>query len=351
MLENAPRAIRASIRCPEGRGPQIRAERAGAHGCILASMLVRVCSLLVVLVAGRTGSKGTSPANADPLEEARRLFNERGRLAGADFAAAAFARNELPREKRLGLGLFASNSYALTYQGFPEAHPGDPIYLCKALAMLEASEGLATEPKELERHRRLMAARRDVLQKNHPDHRCGGNRTGATDDELLPVPSERGSMDTAAKAPRTASVPVQTTMTTFQGPPPTVARSSPSSFPGHRRTLGMTAVGGTALGLGVLSFAVMGGAVVVREDLRRWAADFGQTWGTEPTPEQEQWLRQGYDKFERADRVAIATGVVGSVMMLTGITMMARGLVLRGRMRVAPELGVGRVAFAMSGRF
>lgn len=309
-------------------------------------MVVRICALVLVFTASPRASAGPAEplqadtGAADPLAEARRLFNERGHLAGAERAASAFTRADLSDEKRLGLALFGANSYALTYQLLPGDPPGDPIYLCKALALLEASEALATQPKEIERHRRLLDARRRTLEKNHPGFHC----VRAENEDASPPPELRASPSPVEPVRQTPG----TIPTTAESIP---VRPAPRPSDLRRRAMTLTTIGGTCLGFGAASLALMGGLLAVQQDLRQQAEIDSAALPSVLSPEQGQLVSHRQQVFERVENLTIATGFVGTVMALTGVTLLARGLVLHGRMRVAPEVRAARAGLVVFGRF
>lgn len=293
---------------------------------------------LLVLV---TASPPTAEAPADPLAAARRTFNEQGPLAGAEAAAAAFPSEELPRETRLRLALFGSNSYALTYQADPEDPPGDPNHLCKALALLAACEQLAETEDEREAHRRLVDTRRGDLAKNHPGHRC----------EHEQAPASEASATTEVPATETAT-PVEPGPPASAPPaPPPAGQPSPETLRLRRRAQVLTALGGTSLGLAVASFAVMGGALARQEGLRQRAEGYHDTTPGVLTSEQSRDVDADRLRYTRLDRVVVATAIVGSVMAITGMSMVVRGTLLKRRLQVAPDVNSDRAALVLSGRF
>lgn len=324
-------------------------------------MIARIGALLVILAASpRAAASAPAEAPTDPLREARRLFNARGPLAGAEYAAAAFPRPDLPRATRLRLGLFASNSYALVYQADPAEPPGDPDYLCRALAMLAAAEKLATEPGELEAHRRLVDERRGALEKNHPGLRC--DHEGEAAGSAVPVaPPEAAPASEPASEPASGPAKVESAVEPTQAVEPAAPVSAPEPAPTvppsssdavlRRRAATWTAIGGASLGLAVVSFAAMGGALARREELRQSADGYYATTPGRLTPEQARVIADEQSSFSRVDRMAVATGVVGGVMAITGIAMVAHGAVLRGRIRLAPDIRPDRAALVLSGRF
>jgi hypothetical protein len=305
-------------------------------------MVARLCPLVLVLAAGPRASAGPAPAvgrTPDPLAEAERVFNERGQQAAAEYAAAESGRADRPRAQRLELALFASNVYATLYQIFPDDPPGDPIYLCHALAMLDASGDLAVTPEDRERHQAHRDIRQATLEQNHPDYRCPEVRAETTaplDGGLMPVPTSPRTVPLARPVPNARR--------------PTEARPvqpSPSTLRLRRRALAWTAIGGVTFGLGVASLAAMGGLLVSRENSRRRAEDHD----TEITPEQRRDAEDEHEAFARAGNLAIAAGVAGSVMAITGLASVIRGTVLRGRLRLVPDVGADRAALVLTGRF
>lgn len=320
--------------------PSERRGRLRASRCILARMTARICAFILLLTASPLASAyaaRTAPPATGPLAEAKKLLNERGQQAAIDHATAAFARADLSRAERFELALFASTTFASMYRLFPDDPPGDPIYLCKALAMLDAAAELAAEPKELERHRKHHDARQRVLERDHPDYRCETPATAGSQDGLMPVPTLPRTKPPPAGSPRTSSPPTDTAV-----------RSSPQTLRLRRRALALTAIGGTALGLGVASLAAMGGALALRRDLHDEIAGLG---AATVSPQEAAAMQRLAGSFRTAERVALATGVVGTVMLLTGVTMVARGSVLTGRLRVTPDLSPARALLTVSGQF
>lgn len=314
--------------------PSERRERQRASGCILARMAAWVCALILLTSAdaGRA-----APRETGPLAEAKKVLNERGQQAAIDHATAAFARADLPRAERFELALFASTTFASMYRLFPDDPPGDPIHLCKALAILDAAAELADEPKELERHRKHRDARQRTLERDHPDYRCEPTAPAGLQDGLMPVPTSPRTTPPPARPPRTTPPPTDTAV-----------RSSPQMLRQRRHALALTAIGGTSLGLGVASLAAMGGALALRRQLHDEIAGLG---AETVSPQEAAAMQRLAGSFRTAERVALATGVVGSVIFITGVTMVARGSVLSGRLRVTPDLSPARALLTVSGQF
>lgn len=253
--------------------------------------------------------------------------------------------------QRLELAFFASSTYATLYQLFPDDPPGDPIYLCRALAMLDVSAGLATQPRDAERHRKHREVRQATLAQNHPDFHCPELHVEAAPAPGgAPVREPTAPPSTAAPVEQTNAPPVPTTTAPIERPSPRpdaqpVRPSSSEHL--RRRVVAWTAVGGITLGLGVASFAVMGGFMSARERSRQRAAGYGP----EITPEERRDVKEEEEDFARAGRLAIAAGVVGGVMAITGLASVIRGTVLRERLRLIPDVGAERAAFVLTGRF
>lgn len=314
--------------------PRRRRRREGASGCILARIVERICALFLLLLASPHASAGapSPPHETGPLAEARRLLNEQGQKAAVDHATAALARTDLPRAERFELALFTSTTLASIYRLFPDDPPGDPIYLCKALTILDAAAELAEDEKEQGRHRKHRDARQRALEQGHPGYRCEATSAGEQDG-LMSVPTVPHTLPRVDVVPRT--MPADTAPTLPQ----------PSRL--RRRALALTAIGGTSLGLGVASLAAMAGALAVRNQLHAKITAAGPTL----TPIEDRAIDEMAGSYRTARQVALVSGVVGSVILLTGVTMVARGSVLSGRIRALPDLGSGRAALTVFAQF
>lgn len=297
-------------------------------------MVARICALLLLTASPHASAGAPSPPNeTGPLAEARHLLSEKGQQAAVDHATAALARSDLPRAERFELALFTSTTLASMYRLFPDDPPGDPIYLCRALAILDTAAELAEDEKEHERHRKHHDARQRALQQGHPGYRCEATGPGERDG-LMPVPTTPRTLPRVDLAPRTT-------------PPADTTPAVPRSARLRRRALALTAIGGTSIGLGVASLAAMGGALAVRSQIHAKITAAGPTLSLS----EDRAIDEMAGSYRTAKQVAIATGIVGSVILLTGVTMVARGSVLSGRIRAAPDLGSGRAALTVFGQF
>lgn len=298
-------------------------------------MVERICALLFLLTASTPASAGAPapPSETGPLAEARRVLSEQGQQAAVDHATAALARADLPRPERFELALFTSTTLASMYRLFPDDPPGDPIYLCKALAILDTAAELAEDDKERERHRKHRDARLRALGQGHPGHHCEGASAGEPGG-LMPVPTTPRTLPRVDLVPRTT-------------PPTDTAPAVPRPARLRRRALALTAIGGTSIGLGVASLAAMGGALAVRSQLHAKVTAAGPTL----TAMEDRAIDEMAGSARTAKQVAVVTGIVGSVILLTGVTMVARGSVLSGRIRAAPDLGSGRAVLTVFGQF
>lgn len=326
------------------------------------------------------------PASGDrerPLQRARGLLNEQEPLAAAEYAEQAAARAELPARERLQLALFAQSTYAAIYRPDADGPPGDPMYLCRAVAALQRSRGLAVEPEAAQRHERLVGKWRGILQAEHPTLQCPGEapqhaagsppmpgaqvgdpggvspasaRTsgGSATDSAASIGAAADAMPSAAAG----AVPAIVAADRAQGAPapfgPTPGRR-PSVAPrpiDERRVAPLLISGGVSVGLGLGTLAVMTGALIVREQARVAISRFApmvHQGSVPPGVGAELDAKEGV--FQVSQRVAIATGVVGSVMALTGSALIGRGYALRRRMHVAPSVGRGEAGLTLFGRF
>lgn len=282
--------------------------------------------MFVALVSLALATVPPATASPDPLDPAIAVAAERGPLAAADHAMTAFARADLPPEARLQLALFAQSQLALVYRPTESSPPGDPAHLCRALSILAQAAPLAASDADRTTCDEWAAAHREALQRDHPTHRC--------DPPAGPRPAIA-----APPPPR-------------DEPPPLPPKAPPPNPTTSRRVVAWTSAGGVALGLGVASFVAMTAALVARERIRREAEPYLEFLDQ---PSFEPLQNAGFAALERSDRivtrVVLATGVVGSVMALTGISAIVRGRILQKRMFLAPDAGPTRVALTLFARF
>lgn len=288
-------------------------------------------SVLVALVI-----VGSAPSAPDPLEHTDVIYNQRGPRAAAAYAMAAFARTELPRETRLQLALSAQSAYASLYRPTDDAPPGAPEDLCRALEILALADPLVATPQERAVHDDWLTAHRTALKQDHPAHRCPSAAEAAR-----PGPESKPS------PPAPQASPTPQTSPTPRTPPPL----EPS--PIDRRVVALNATGGASLGLGLASLVVMASALAARsnldESIESHKAQLMDAASLDPalSGQLSAWVRT----YDVLGRLAVGTGITASVMFITGGTLLARGQVLRKRMRAAPTVGPGFAGVTLSGRF
>jgi hypothetical protein len=258
-----------------------------------------------------------APANVpteDPLDAATALSDGQRPREAAAFAMTAFERADLPARKRVELALFAQAEYASLYRSTPDSPPGAPEDLCRALAILERAGPLATADAERRKLADWESAHREALATDYPAHTCAPART-----------------------------------------PPHVPRPAPTprlTLDVGRRITGHFTGGGIVLGLGLGSLAVTAGALAVRAQAARQADTYESMLDA---PSVDPAARADYSALERrftaAGATALATGVLGVVATVTGISVLARGHVLRRRLHAAPAFGDSRLGLLIFGRF
>lgn len=287
-----------------------------AHACLAAAALV------VAPMPPET--------SRDPGDEALELYDKGAYLEAAAAASAAYLAPGEPAARRLQNARLAQEAFS---RAFETAATPRPDYLCRALDVLDATAALAVEPDDIRRHRALADLHRATLKARHPAHRC---EVGT---ELRPI------LGTAPAPPPPAPVAAPRQV---EGP---VVNTEPHRYNSAGSALKLT--GAVSMTLGVAALAAMAGGLVIRSQATKAAGPLDAARDQQGyfTPIQGHLLAALTDVATAGQRMALAGGISGAVLLVLGAALVGRGHVVAARARVAPMAGSGRAGLILEGRF
>lgn len=263
----------------------------------------------------------------DRGNDALELYKKGAYLEAAEVASAAVVSATDPPSRRLQSARLAQEAFSKVFEA-----TGEPLYLCRALDVLESTAFLAVTAEDAERHRILSDIHRATLAARHPGHVC----EVAT--ELRPIRGiPRAPVEVAPMAP-----PVITET------PLIVDEPRPLRAPALLKTSGAV-----SLGLGVAALAAMAGGLALRSRALGAAEklDAVRTQQGFFTAEQGRERAMLTQVRDTGRELAIGGGVAAFMLLSVGAILLGRGFVLAKRPRFSPMAGFGRAGMYVEGRF
>lgn len=269
-------------------------------------------------------------------------------------------RDDFPAEERQQAVYEAQGAYRLSYERTTDASA-----LCRAWLLIDGY--LSMRADEIKQREDLVAEYREyqrVIREQLASHRdasgsipCPVILEKATDS--APAPMTASTAETPASEAPSKSAPAPASE-----PPPERPAEGPASAPAptdasphddRARGRGLIISGGVAIALSAAALAISGYSTqrtITRRDELVALRELAESEMRGLTPEERASADLTYEEGKRAENLAIASGVVGGVVLITGATLIAVGARRRARgLAVQPALTPSLAGVSLTGRF